>query len=117
MLVVKILDFDSSGGIGLSWLEDTLKNPLGVFLCQPFLEFIADEIFDLVDVDNDGIADEGELQTFSNLSLDTLCVLFVYECPFLGKYLLSFVDRYLTLNILVIWIDQIILNFIQRMFQ
>jgi len=89
----KAFDLDGSGGIGLSWLEDTLKNPLGVFLRQPFLEFIADEIFDLVDVDNDGIADEGELQTFSNLSLDTLCVLFVYECPFLGKYLLSFVDR------------------------
>merc|ERR1719193_1895538 len=89
----KAFDLDGSGGIGLSWLEDTLKNPLGVFLRQPFLEFIADEIFDLVDVDNDGIADEGELQTFSNLSLETLCVLFVYECPFLGKYLLSFVDR------------------------
>ena len=106
----------------MSWLEDTLKNPLGVLLRQPFLEFIADEIFDLVDVDNDGIADEGELQTLSNLSLDTLCSAMeimgiVYECPFLGKYLLSFVDRYLTLNILVIWIDQIISNFIQRMFQ
>merc|ERR1719193_1374184 len=65
----KAFDLDGSGGIGLSWLEDTLKNPLGVFLRQPFLEFIADEIFDLVDVDNDGIADEGELQTFSNLSV------------------------------------------------
>merc|ERR1719239_2077632 len=53
----KAFDLDGSGGIGLSWLEDTLKNPLGVLLRQPFLEFIADEIFDLADVDNDGIAD------------------------------------------------------------
>ena len=105
----------------MSWLEDTLNNPLGVLFRQPILEFIADEIFDLADVDNDGIADEGELQTFSNLSQDLCSAMedmgIVYECPFLGKYLLSFVDRYLTLNILVIWIDQIILNFIQRMFQ
>ena len=91
----------------MSWVEATLNDPLGVLLRKPFLEFITDEVFDLADVDNDGIANEAELQTFSNI-IHKFCFASLWnlrqksrgsrsdinnECTSMGKILAPFLDR------------------------